>query len=116
MPRHTRGMCVHVLIQDAAPKIQKHCIVQARRLSGSVLDKNMHAHYTGMPGAPSLHVRACKAGGELTLDACQVAWGGRPILTPHRRTARTAARATLRRERRVKAFLSCCLSWPFGMH
>ena len=54
--------------------------VGASRPSGSVMDENMHAHYTGVPGAPSLHVGACKAGGELTLGTYQVAWAGRLIL------------------------------------
>ena len=32
--------------------------------------------FHGCAGAPSLHVRACKAGGKLTLRTYQVAWGG----------------------------------------
>ena len=53
----------------------------------------------GRAAAPSLHVRACKAGGELILRAYQVAWAGRAILASriikhyivYRRIARAAA-------------------------
>ena len=41
--------------------------------------ENAHTFH-GRTGAPSLHVRACKAGGELTLGTYQVAWVGRTIL------------------------------------
>ena len=41
-----------------------------------LVDEEMHARLHRRAAPPTLHVRACKAGGELTLRACQVALGG----------------------------------------
>merc|ERR1711965_387219 len=54
-----------------ASRIEKRYIVYMRCPSTSVLDEEMHARYSGVPRhLHCLHVRACKAGGWLTLRAC----------------------------------------------
>ena len=62
-----------------ASRIQKHYVVYrcVARAEVSWM-RNMHARYTGRAGAPSLHVRACKAGGELTLSMHIPSGMGRP--------------------------------------
>ena len=56
------------------------CCVGALPEQQRPVDKNMHTRSHRCAGAPSLHVRAFKAGSELTLRTYQVAWGGRATL------------------------------------